>query len=546
MSIKRQKGHVVASVGRLSPRTTPSWLGGVWKISPLLENKSRGLTAVLLAILVIAVYLPVVHNDFIDYDDPQFITDNQQVTQGLTVAGLKYALFGADDGYVHPIPTLSFMFDASCAGINSAWFHSVNLGIHACNVVLLFLLLSYFTENLLGAALTASLFAVHPLNVESVAWVTERKGLLNALFFLGALLLYAKFARTRGLYYLGASLLAFALSLLCKPMSVTLPLVALLLDFWPLRRFDPPTDRTVLGFAQRAWPLITEKAPYFCLALAFSMLTLATESSIGNVGAVPMPSGVLRLPAVASSYLSYLGAVLVPMHLIPFYPPQPLAHAGAKLALAVGLLAVTVAGFRRFPPLAVGACWFLVVLLPVSNLVSHGLAAMADRYTYLSAIGLFMGASYAACGLIGLAKRAVCCALILAVIVCAILTSGQIPRWHDSVTLFSYTLKVSSNNYIALNNLAWELMKTNAPGQKLDPTLVGMAEEAARLTGLTNSYVLDTLYTACLESGEPLKADRVLGQEMSLALDRKQSRRYLELTRAREKLWAEHNGHTQP
>jgi hypothetical protein len=504
------------------------------------------MVAALLALLVVAVHLPVVRNDFIDYDDPQFVTNNQHVEQGLTVAGLRYALFGTDDGYVHTLPTLSFMFDASCAGLNPAWFHSVNLGIHACNVVLLFFLLWHVTGNLLGAALTASLFAVHPLNVESVAWVTERKGLLNALFFLGALIFYAKFAETKARRYLGASLLVFALSLMCKPMSVTLPLVALLLDVWPLRRFDLPTDLTVLGFAQRAWPLIWEKAPYFCIAVAFSMLTLATESSIGNVGAVPMPSGVARLPAVASGYLSYLGAVLVPTHLIPFYPPQPFANAGAKFALSLGLLAVGAGAFRRFPPIAVGAFWFLVMLLPVSNLVSHGLAAKADRYAYLPAIGLFMGASYAACSLTGLAKRAACSALILAVIVCAILTRDEIPRWHDSVTLFSYTLKVSPNNYIALNNLAWELMKTNAPGQKLDPSLVEMAEEAARLTGLTNRYVLDTLYTACLKSGEPLKVDRVLGQEMALALDRKESRLYLELAREREKLWAERKGQSQP
>jgi len=443
------------------------------------------LGAAVLALFTAAVYLPVVRNGFVNYDDPQFITENSYVQQGLTPAGVRYALSDTGDGYLHPLPTLSFMLDASCAGLNPVWFHSVNLGIHVCNVMLLFLLFSRATDNLLGGALAAAFFAVHPLNVESVAWVTERKGLLNALFFLGSLVWYVSFTKTGRRRYLGASVLAFILSLLCKPMSISLPLVLLLLDFWPLRRLDLRACDGIKRFAQGAWPRILEKLPYFCVAFAFSVLTLGSETSIGNVGAVPLPSGAARLAAVASGYLEYLSAAFAPLHLVPFYPPQPLTHAGAKLLICIVGLAAVVAAFRRLPSVAVGISWFIVMLLPVSNLISHGLAARADRYMYLSAIGLFMAAAYAACSLKSLPKRGACGTLVLAVIVCAGLTRAQVPRWHDSITLFSYTSKVSPNNYIALNNLAWELLKTNAPGERIDPALMRMAEDASRLTGFT-------------------------------------------------------------
>jgi len=491
----------------------------------------------LLVTLVLAAHVQALQNGFVNYDDPASITENSYVQQGVTLGGLKYALFGADDGYVHAIPTLSFMLDSTVAGINPRWFHSVSLGLHACNVILLFLLFASASGNLLASGLVAALFAVHPVNVESVAWATERKGLLNAFFFLAALWLYVVFVKSGRTRYLLASLSVYVASLLCKPMSLTLPFVLLLLDFWPLNRIEGVECRSMRLIRERALPLLREKIPYFAVALVFSVLTFSAENRIGNVAAVASPSVAERTLSVFSGYAEYLCTAFVPVHLIPFYPPGQVAP-DVRLLTVLGGFVLAFVALRKLHPVCCGTLWFVVMLLPVINIVPHGVARLADRYAYLPFIGLFVACVFGGFAVHRGGKQVVSVLCGAAIVALIGFTRAQVPRWHDSVSLFGYTLQVCPENYIALNNVAWELMKTNTPGEKLDPAIVAMAEKACKLSGFTNRYVLDTLQTAYAKNGEFGQADRVLEMEMSFALAHGQNRLAVQLMKQREKLGA--------
>jgi len=492
---------------------------------------------ILLILLVLVAHMAGLLNGFVNYDDPIFITENPQVQKGMTVEGVKYALFGTDEGYLHPIPTLSFMVDSQIAGMNAKWFHFVNLVIHAANVILLFLLLAKLTGNVLASGLVAALFAVHPLNVESVAWVSERKGLLNALFFLFSIWLYVDFVKTRQSRYFIASLISFLASLLCKPISVTLPFILILLDYWPLGRLGAMEFRNLKAIKEKFLPLLQEKLPYCVLALFIAGLTYSAQNRIGDLKTAIVPPGTTRLAVIAESYVDYLRMAFVPVNPIPFYPPGPVTH-GIAIGLVCGIVLLLLIALRRMRPLVFGACWFTIMLLPVINIIPFGVARIADRFAYLPLIGLFVALVFGSFSLKRITQHVVTAAIVVAVLGSVFLTQKETPRWHDSISLFKYTLQVCPDNYIALNNLSWELIKTNAPSQKLDPALITMAEKACDLTGFTNRYVLDTLYTAYVKNGDLRKADKILAMEMSLALENKQSHLVLQLMDEREKLWA--------
>lgn len=409
------------------------------------------LTALLLALLTLVVYLPAGRFGFVNYDDPDYVSANPVVQDGLTWPGVAWAFDGFHAANWHPLTWLSLMTDSALFGLNPGAFHFVNVLIHCANVVLLFALLWRLTGGLWPSAFVAALFAWHPLHVESVAWISERKDVLSTLFGLLALLGYVRFAREKSRRGYGLALIGFILSLLAKPMLVTLPFVFLLLDFWPLKRIEPSSRS--LPVIRR---LVVEKIPFFLLAIGSSVVTcLAQRGAMATLERVPFG---LRLENSLVAYARYLGKIFWPADLAVLYPlavPSTWAVAGAALAL----VAVTVLCWRargRFPFALTGWLWFLGTLVPVIGLVQVGEQALADRYTYFPAIGIFIVLAFAGRELAGRfpsAKKIIGAAAALAVAACATATERQLQYWRSDEALFAHAVAATKNNEIAHLNL---------------------------------------------------------------------------------------------
>ena len=341
------------------------------------------LIALLLALITLLVYLPVTHSSFLDYDDDDYITNNQMVQNGLTLAGIQWAFTTAHASNWHPLTWLSHMTDCELFGLNPAAHHFVNVLFHAANAVLLFTLVLRLTGALWPAAFVAALFAWHPLHVESVAWVAERKDVLSTFFALLSLLSYVRYAKENRRRCFWVALACFALGLMAKPMLVTLPFVMLLLDFWPVQRFNGST-------VQR---LLIEKIPFFTLAAISCIVTFLVQRNMAVASLELVPMG-FRLENVPVAYVAYLSKLIWPSNLAVIYPmPSDFQLPPMKVALAVTLLifvsAIVWLNRKRTPYLPVGWLWFLGTLVPVIGLVQVGTQAFADRYTYFPAIGLF-------------------------------------------------------------------------------------------------------------------------------------------------------------
>jgi len=432
------------------------------------------LLCLLLAAATLAVYWPVVHCDFLNYDDPDYFTANPHILTGLTWANTAWAFTTEHAGNWHPLTWLSLMLDVDLFGKGPSGPHLTNLLFHTANTVLLFLLLRRLTAATWRSAIVAALFALHPLHVESVAWVAERKDVLSTCFGLLALLAYAKqlaggrwqVARTETptesivspvtrqpscFYWL--SLLFFALGLMCKPMLVTLPLVMLLLDYWPLERFR--VERSGLGVRV----LILEKIPFFTLSAASCVVTFIVQQKGGAVASLVKVSMAGRLENAFVSYARYLGGTLFPMSLANPYPHPghwPLLTALLAFALFVGLCGTAICLMKRFPFVFTGWFWFVGMLVPVIGLLQVGNAAMADRYTYLPLIGLFIAVVWGAGEAVvnwRLPQSAVAMIVLLLLASASWRTREQIGFWQNSGTLFTHTLGVTENNYVAENDL---------------------------------------------------------------------------------------------
>lgn len=412
------------------------------------------LVCLLLVAAVLAAYAPVLDADFVNYDDQAYVTENRHVNTGLGSDNLAWALVAFEAGNWHPLTWLSHQADCQAFGLRPRGHHATSLALHALASVLAFLALRRLTGASLPSALVAGLFALHPLNVESVAWVSERKNVLSTVFFFLTLWAYAAHARrpSRGRYLLVAAFLA--LGLLAKPMLVTLPCVLLLLDVWPLGRLRPGSA----GAPARLRNLALEKLPLLGLSLASSLLTVAAQRAGGAVTsleAIPLSS---RLGNAVVSYLGYLGKAFWPVRLAVFYPHPGAALGSTRVVLsALALLAITalaVGQLRRRPWLLVGWLWYLGTLVPVIGLVQVGSQAMADRYAYVPLVGIFLALVFGLAELAGprargaLAGLAVVCLLVLGT-----LTLRQARLWHDSRSLFEHALQVTTGNYVAETNL---------------------------------------------------------------------------------------------
>jgi len=439
----------------------------------------------LLVVLTLGIYWPVMSHEFVDYDDGDYMVANTQVQRGLTWAGVKWAFVTGHASNWHPLTWLSHMLDVSVFGKTPGGHHFTNVLFHCANVVLVFLLWQTLTGARWRSAVVAALFAMHPLHVESVAWVSERKDVLSGLFGLFALLAYGKgvavqvsqepVERTKGgkkqsnplesdtarrasQWYL-ISVGAFALGLLCKPMLVTLPFVMLLLDYWPLNR--------IAGGGRQFVRLLMEKLPFFALSLGSSVITFVVQRKGGAVSpleSLPVPD---RIGNALVSYVRYLAKTFWPDDLSILYPHPGHWPTGQVIAAAAVLVAVSVVAMvlrRRAPFVAVGWFWFLGMMVPVIGLVQVGIQSMADRYTYLPLIGIFVIVVWAA-GVVAewrVATRPIFATLAgVIVALCCLATSVQLRIWKNSETLFRHAVKVTANNYLAWNNLGFYFAAKN-------------------------------------------------------------------------------------
>jgi protein O-mannosyl-transferase len=391
-----------------------------------------------LALLTLALYAPVVHHGFLTlWDDDAYITDNVHVRSGLSLANIRWAFSSFEQSNWHPLTWLSHMMDCQLFGLNPGPQHFVNVLLHAANVVLLFWILQKATGAAGRSFLVAALFAIHPLNVETVAWVAQRKSLLSAFLSLLTLAAYGWYVRRNRWQRYTVMILAFALALMAKPMAVSLPVLLLLFDYWPLGRLES------LPFWRRWSKLSLEKLPLFLMSAASSLLTEMAQNSGGSVMGLSLLPFSTRVENAIISYVTYMGKIVWPVHLATYYPLQFSPSFGDVTASLVILVAITAVAvyFRRFRYLVVGWFLFLITLLPVIGIVQVGFQGMADRYTYIPAIGLFLAIVWSVGEVVEAIPLARFSASITALLVLAALSVATVRYlgcWQNGVTLFAH------------------------------------------------------------------------------------------------------------
>ena len=424
------------------------------------DKRFNLLVCLALMLTVAALYAPVAGFQFLSYDDRQYLLENANVNSGLSLRNLYWAFTSFYQANWHPLTWLSHMVDVQLFGLNPAGHHLVSVVLHCANSILLFLFLRQATGASWRSAVVAALFALHPLHVESVAWVAERKDVLAACFGLAALLAYVRYGRKPSfkLYLPVAGL--FLLGLLAKPMLVTLPFLLLLLDYWPLARW-PWT-----GWRR----LAAEKIPLLLLSAGSCWLTfLAQNSGIVNVER-PL---AMKVANAAVSYSVYLKRMILPADLAVLYPFAPSIPGWQATGAVVLLAAITVLAFhlrQRQPWLLFGWLWYLGMLVPVIGLVTVGYQANADRYTYLPLIGIFIMVAWGGAALVAghPARQRAAVGIILSVLAgCWIVARGQLMYWRDSIDLFSRAVAVTRDNFVAWNNLGAALHLSNRYGEAL-------------------------------------------------------------------------------
>jgi tetratricopeptide (TPR) repeat protein len=414
-----------------------------------------------------AVYAPVRHFDFVNFDDPEYVRDNPHVRASLTPEGLAWTFTSGESANWFPVTRLSHLLDAQLFGMRAGPHHITSVLFHGLAALLLFAFLHRATGVRWPSAFVAFLFALHPLHVESVAWVAERKDVLCAFFWFLALLAYVRYTERPGVGRYLLVLLGFALGLMAKPMIVTLPFVLLLLDVWPLRR--PPG--------------IWEKLPFFALSAAAAVVAYLVQRHSGAVEALAaLPVG-RRVENAVVSYVVYIAKMLWPTRLAVFYPYPidiPLWQAALAAVALAGISILVLRSFRAYPYLAVGWLWYLGTLAPVIGLVQIGAQARADRYMYVPMVGLSIMLAWGAADWLRRVPRGRTAVAVLAAaacLSCAALARAQVQYWKNSESLFRHALAVSGGNYLAHNNLGIALEEI--PGRL--PEAIAHYESALRI-----------------------------------------------------------------
>jgi hypothetical protein len=424
--------------------------------------------ALFLVLLTLAVYGQAVGFSFVHFDDNVYVTDNAQVRSGLTGASFQWAFTTLEAGFWHPLTWISLMLDAELYGAKAGGFHVTNVLLHGMSTLILFLTLSRMTGELWRSAFVAGLFALHPLHVESVAWVAERKDVLSGLLWIMAMGSYAWYAARPGPCRYAMLLTLFVIGLMAKPMLVTLPFVFLLLDVWPLHRVPDGWEGMERGrFRRASWNrLILEKVPLLILSAGFSVLTYWAERQAGALTAGASYPLDARMVNALVSYATYLEKMLWPAGLAAFY-----AHPGVWPDSRVFLSGLVLAGIsgavlllaKRRPYLGVGWLWYLGTLVPVIGIVQIGNIAMADRFTYLPLLGPAIMMAWGVPDLFirmdgGWHRRTALIAGTVCLVGCAILSWQQVRYWKDTETLFLRALAVTVGNYKALQGLLMALL----------------------------------------------------------------------------------------
>jgi len=437
------------------------------------SHRLNELSLLLLLLLTLFVYAPVGSYDFVSYDDQGYVTGNRQVRAGLTCEGISWALHDASVGHWHPLTWLSHMADVQIYGLNPGGHHLTNLLFHLLNTCLLFFVLRQMTGMFRPSLLVAALFALHPLNVESVAWIAERKNVLSTFFWLAALGAYGYYVRRPGCLRYAALFVLFALGLAAKPMLVTLPFVLLLLDYWPLKRWpekNPLPEEQDIGSSfspgkkRSVFFLFREKIPLLLLtgiSIIFTLWSARAGGALAVKDALPFTT---RLANALVAYGTYPVKMLWPFNLSVVYPYPEAIPPGKVFAAAVFLSVMTalvVFKAKRLPYLVTGWFWYLGTLLPVIGLIQVGSQSMADRYAYVPLMGIFIVMAWGIADFPGkwFKDRAVLTVLLVLILTAlTVRTWFQIPYWQNSSTLFSHAVEETRGNYIAHYHLGTSLL----------------------------------------------------------------------------------------
>src|SRR5438034_541956 len=463
VSARRQEDSIFSSRERKLATASPSG-GGRDACATTTFERSDLLILLGLAVVTFGIYAQVIGHHFITLDDLSYIEENPMVNRGVTLAGLAWAFTTFHAGNWHPLTWISHMIDSQFFGMFAGGHLLVDALIHTANTLLLFWFLLRTTHARWSSALVAALFALHPLHVESVAWASERKDTLSTFFGLLSLIAYTRYAEAPSIRRYAWTCVTLALGLMAKPMLVTWPFVMLLLDYWPLGRFDLTSRREV---ATKLWPLLREKIPLFALVAVSAVVTSVAQSHGGAVRTFEEASLALRLSNALVSYAKYLLLAFWPNDLAVFYP-FPRAGIPGWQIIGAALLLIGITAFCVFerkirPYLIVGWLWFLGTLVPVIGLVQVGGQTMADRYFYIPSIGLFIAIVF---GLADIAERRRVAPWLSAAIanvvllVLATLTNAQIHRWTDSVTLLEHALAVTPPKAAIENHLGLALYRS--------------------------------------------------------------------------------------
>lgn len=419
-------------------------------------QKRNTILSLLLALATLVLYNPVNRHPFVNYDDDRYVTENPHVREGLTLGTARWALTSTEQANWHPLTWISHALDCSLFRLNPAGHHFTNILLHAINAAILFLLLCRTTGSIGASLCVAALFALHPINVESVAWVAERKNVLCTLFFLLTLWAYGWYVRKPGWkrYLMVAGL--FAAGLASKPMVITLPFLLCLLDYWPLRRFRPDKEF-------RWTYLVVEKLPLLLLSMASGIITLRAQHAGGSIRSTAEFSFSVRILNAIYAYVLYLWKMMLPARLAPLYPHPGNSISAWRVAVAALILILITAAackYRNHRYLPVGWFWFLGALVPVIGLVQVGEAAMADRYAYIPLIGIFLIVAFGTADMTEQKSLRFWPAIpaTVVLIVLPAITHHQIGYWSSNSRLWSHTLEVTDNNFVAENNLAGALI----------------------------------------------------------------------------------------
>ncbi|MFH1079342.1 MAG: tetratricopeptide repeat protein [Pseudomonadota bacterium] len=417
------------------------------------------LVSLILIIAVLAVYFNVQDYEFVNYDDPPYVTENQIVKSGLNWKGIFWAFTTTHYANWHPLTWISFMFDYEIFRLRAGAYHWNNLLLHLFNSVLLFLVLKHITNAFWRSFTVAALFALHPLHVESVAWISSRKDVLSALFWLLTIYTYALYIEKPSFYRYILVFLIFSLGLMTKPMLVTLPFVLLLLDYWPLRRFQIGQTNT------RSLSLFFEKIPIFILSIASCIITIYAQESSQAVATWESLSLQTRISNAFASYVKYLLKTFWPVDLAVFYPHPgvfPLEQLLIHIVLLVLITVLVLYFIRDYPYLLIGWLWYLGTLIPVIGIVQVGSQAMADRYTYIPLIGPFIMVAWGIPDILKswhYKKLFMVVSTIMVLAILMIISWSQVQVWENSSTLFQHAIKVTPKNFIAHYNLAIEFSR---------------------------------------------------------------------------------------